>query len=530
MRIISLHRASSLSGVSVLGARLAEATEQITPMIIGESVSEASIERTPLAPIERTLVCSWPSGASPMEQVECVRAALEKAAADAVLANDLPQGYLAAAVMPGVRCMGLFHGDHPRDHGFYESVLPLCDAWTGVSASIVRTLVSNASVPSVPPSPVLIAPMCVERTNPPPKLEAGAPLRLLYAGALDGNKRVLDLPRLCAALDAKAVTFEMVIAGDGPMRAVLEARLRPWLMCKSVRLLGSVPARDMAGWHRWSHVLVLVSETEGWPMVVQEAMAACRVAAVSTGCGGAAEAITHGVDGVVFETGDMQTLASELALMAEHPERIAQRAAKGRCLVERLASPARAAAALMQMMEALSPAVPAAERWPAWLRSLKLLGEVDAERAAEVWACAHGVDGRVLPREVPRLATPRERLMRSAVERLIAGGRGRIGIYGAGAHTRAMTRVLACDDLRGCIACIVDDEPRSAAMAGLPIVSPAEASKLTLDAVVLSSDGFEHLLAERARAWAGGAPIVGLYHHELRLEASCSQGVQQRSA
>ena len=101
----------------------------------------------------------------------------------------------------------------------------------------------------------------------------------------------------------------------------------------------------------------------------------------------------------------------------------------------------------------------------------------------------------------------------SIADQLLAEGRTRITLYGAGQHTR---RLLASGwASRGLEVCaIVDDGVREdgAHIEGIPVVLPKDAPK-DLDAIVLSSDAHEPALARRAEEEFGGRgiPIVRMY-------------------
>ncbi len=526
-RVVSLHRAHALSGVSVAGARLAGMLPGFVPMLVGESLTDAQVLQSPFSNVPSVLCCAWPKGATPIEQLACVRQALLDARADVVLTNDLPHGALAAATEPRIRCAGLFHGDHPRDHEFYQLVAPLCDAWTGVSESIVRTVSANLGANAkrvFEPSP---CPMDVPPEPVPPN--TSGPLKLLFAGWLDGNKRPLDLPLLCEELVRLGVRFELVVAGDGPLRDELARRTQGHTQADRVRLLGRVDRSEMDALFKWCDGLVLTSQSEGCPLVVMEAMAAGRIAAVSTGSGGARDAINHGVDGLIFEIGDMPSLAQELASLAKDRSRLARMGRTAHALAHREFAQG-ACVPRFNRLFASAMAAPAGDpmsRWPAFVRTLGFLGECsvgDLQRARALYTQANEIDEASLPLEVARLVPPRERLVRAAIDQLSRSGCARIAIYGAGAHTRAVVPVFMGDAR---VVAIVDDEAASGSittMHGLSIVRPERAIEMGIDAVLLSSDGFEVLLAERAAEWAKGLPVLGLYTHALE------RSLQLRSA
>ena len=518
-RVVALHRPQTISGVSVAGARLASSMPDWTPLVIGSDLTHADLVRTPFADVSHTQLCTWPSDATALEQVEAVLEAVNSLRAQVVISNDLPHGPLACALDPHLRCAGLFHGDHLRDHDLYERVVPLCHAWRAVSSTITRTICSYD--PRQPPA----APCPIDVPAKPQPLARNDRLELLYAGWLDGNKRPLDLVHLCDHLCALGAQFRLTIAGDGPLASALTERMISHIRAGRVRMLGAVPSCEMPALHNKADVLLLVSQSEGAPLVVMEAMATGRPIAITTGCGVASEIITHTTDGFMLPTGDMCTLAAHLLPLAlertqgdtTRLERMGQaaHATAQRCFSVHACAPR--FTALIEEAHA-SPQSTPAELYLHWLRTLELLTPLTNDLqsiAATRYARAHMLDESSLHTPSPSFLTPRERLLHNALCALEEQGYQRIALYGAGEHTASLGRVITAHDH---VIAIVDDRAGkpggpTAWMHRLPVVTPAQTTRFALDAVVLSSDGHEDLLAERATLWASTLPVVRLYNH-----------------
>ncbi|MFO0837245.1 MAG: glycosyltransferase [Phycisphaerae bacterium] len=92
---------------------------------------------------------------------------------------------------------------------------------------------------------------------------------LLWVGRLDPVKRVDAIVECAARLPSDA--FEFLLAGDGPIRAALEAQASR-SGARGVRFLGW--RDDVSALFSASDVFVLPSETEGMPNAALEAMAA----------------------------------------------------------------------------------------------------------------------------------------------------------------------------------------------------------------------------------------------------------------
>lgn len=110
------------------------------------------------------------------------------------------------------------------------------------------------------------------------------------------------------------------------------------------------------------------------------------------------------------------------------------------------------------------------------------------------------------------LASAASERITEALTRCAEAGRCPVAIYGAGTHTRKAAHAMA--EPAAPIACIIDDnaERHGARLWGYPIVSPAEALRMGVRAVVLSSDSFEDRLWENAAPLrAAGVEVVRLY-------------------
>jgi L-malate glycosyltransferase len=106
---------------------------------------------------------------------------------------------------------------------------------------------------------------------------------------------------------------EFCIAGDWTDMDVvvqLQQQAKNLGIDSIVHLLGRV--EDVAGLLKCSDVFALLSQSEGFPNVVLEAMAA-RVAVVATAVGGTPEAITDGADGFLVQYGDAEGAAAKIS-------------------------------------------------------------------------------------------------------------------------------------------------------------------------------------------------------------------------
>jgi hypothetical protein len=149
---------------------------------------------------------------------------------------------------------------------------------------------------------------------------------------------------------------------------------------------------------------------------------------------------------------------------------------------------------------------------PALARTVETLREreLPGETRRSAWSRASG--GTPWPN-----AFLCERLWRSVAQRCRAQGWRRVGLYGAGQHTR---KLLASGWPHGIVelVAVLDDNAPDVAIDGFDVIDPGHAQDLpdALDAIVISSDVYEGALAARARRLFGadGLPIVRVYTDE----------------
>ncbi len=156
-----------------------------------------------------------------------------------------------------------------------------------------------------------------------------------YMGRLSPEKGVMDLVDAWAKLEATGRPC-LLIVGDGPQRAQLEARATSVSGARAV-FTGAVPHGQAADYLNCMDLLVLPSRTtRGWKeqfgRVIIEAMA-CGVPVVGSNSGNIRALIEETGGGVICPEGDVSVIASELAKLVGDPELARRLGEAGRAVV-----------------------------------------------------------------------------------------------------------------------------------------------------------------------------------------------------
>lgn len=101
----------------------------------------------------------------------------------------------------------------------------------------------------------------------------GSPLRVLFVGRLTDAKNVDVLIHAIADTRSAGVPCALEVIGNGPSRAALKALVASLALQDCIEFRGALPTEEVLEAYRRSDVLALVSESEGWPKALVEAMA-----------------------------------------------------------------------------------------------------------------------------------------------------------------------------------------------------------------------------------------------------------------
>ena len=142
--------------------------------------------------------------------------------------------------------------------------------------------------------------------------------RLVCVGRLCREKGQVILIEAAGRLAAEGVDFELILAGDGPMRAEIENAIQRLGLGERVTLLGWASGSEVQRQLLDARALVLPSFYEGLPVAIMEAFALGRPV-ISTYVAGIPELVEHGVNGWLVPAGSVDELAAAMQSALETP-------------------------------------------------------------------------------------------------------------------------------------------------------------------------------------------------------------------
>jgi glycosyltransferase involved in cell wall biosynthesis len=167
--------------------------------------------------------------------------------------------------------------------------------------------------------------------DPDPGERSGSGEYAVYVGRLAEDK---GLGVLLDAWKRVGGQYPLQIVGDGPERAMLEARVRDWGL-SGITFRGLLSRADAIAAVKNARFTVVPSTWyETFGMCIAESFA-CGTPVVCSRLGAMAEIVTDRCDGLHFTPGDAEDLASKVKWAWRHPEELAEMGRAGRRKYER---------------------------------------------------------------------------------------------------------------------------------------------------------------------------------------------------
>jgi glycosyltransferase involved in cell wall biosynthesis len=148
--------------------------------------------------------------------------------------------------------------------------------------------------------------------------------RLVCVGRLAEQKGHLTLIEAAARLRSEGVDFELIVAGDGPLRGEVQRLIANHDLQEQVRLVGwqsNARVRDLI---QSCRAMVLPSFAEGLPVVIMEALALGRPV-ISTYVAGIPELVRPGVTGWLVPASSVESLCLATREVLDAPGELLER-------------------------------------------------------------------------------------------------------------------------------------------------------------------------------------------------------------
>ena len=234
-------------------------------------------------------------------------------------------------VPTGTVRLGIIQSDDPRPYRMTRYFAPWLDAIVGVSQSICGNLKNDSAFANVRiehiPYGISFGPVVVRTPR-----DTDKPIRIIYVGRIiEEQKRISRVVDLCRLLAARGIKYEFTIAGSGPDLPAARAALQD---VKEVRFLGEVSNSEVPALLRSHDIFVLLSDYEGLPLSLLEAMGQGVIPVVSDLQSGIREVVSDR-NGVRISVGDVAAAANAVISLAASPLKFAELSASASETVRR---------------------------------------------------------------------------------------------------------------------------------------------------------------------------------------------------
>lgn len=145
-------------------------------------------------------------------------------------------------------------------------------------------------------------------------------LRIISVGRLSSEKGQLGLIKAFSRARELGMQAELVLVGDGPDRALVEAEIAAHDLQECCHLRGNLAEQDCLAEIAQGDILALPSLMEGVPLVLMEAMV-LNVPVIAPRIAGIPELVEDGVSGVLYDPADWEGMAQALANLASDAEK-----------------------------------------------------------------------------------------------------------------------------------------------------------------------------------------------------------------
>jgi glycosyltransferase involved in cell wall biosynthesis len=266
----------------------------------------------------------WRAVDLPEERAARLAAWVNSRSPDVYVVSISPDaGWLALPLLDsGIATVTIAHNDVSA---FYEPLKhyhPLVDCAVGVSAETHRKIVEHCHIPAARARQIAYGVHSIAIDEMESRCAASSdarnPLRVGYVGRLvQLQKRVFDLVPLAEELKVRGADFELHIIGDGPESAALTGEFERRGLSEVVKFHGWLSSAEVRKHLLTLDVFVLLSDYEGLPVALLEAMGHALATVVTRIESGNTELVVDGENGFVVPVGDVGLATRRLKQLAD---------------------------------------------------------------------------------------------------------------------------------------------------------------------------------------------------------------------
>ena len=277
----------------------------------------------------------WRPHHLPEERARLLAEWVRKRDVDVYVISTSPDvGWLALPLLePDIVTISVAHNDNNAYYDPLRHYHPFIDTAVAVSAEIQRKLVAGGTpserVRQIPYGVEPLSESEIEDRCIRPR-DSVQPLKIVYVGrVVQEQKRVLEFVPLAANLKSRGVAFQLHIIGDGDEREQLSRTFAASDAAECIKFWGWQTTEVVKDLLRRMDVFLLMSDYEGLPVALLEAMGHGLAPVVSRTASGNAQLVTNEENGYLVDVGDIEGFTNRLERLASSPSilRKIQRAA-----------------------------------------------------------------------------------------------------------------------------------------------------------------------------------------------------------
>jgi len=273
----------------------------------------------------------WRAVHLPEQRAERLARWVNERGADVFVVSVSPDaGWVALPLLDSsIATLSIAHNDVSAFYAPLQHYGPFIDCAVGVSETLRERIIDVGSIPAdraryIPYGVKSLSPSQIEELTELSS-EPDQPLRIGYVGRLvQAQKRVMEFVPLAEQLVKYKVNFELHLIGDGSERPALEAAFKRLGLEQHVRMWGWLGADQVRQQLLQLDVFVLLSEYEGLPVALLEAMGHGLAPVVTRIDSGNTQLVRNGENGFVISVGDIQGCVSALQTLANDRHRLIQ--------------------------------------------------------------------------------------------------------------------------------------------------------------------------------------------------------------